>query len=184
MPALSAPPQVVFHKEVGFTDFVFFISHVQSNQYGAIIQASALDGKTDVGFELEVPNSWRDTTAGPKNELHLHQGAIGMLSDGVSSDALISTMQRAYGQPEKAASFAKTVHATAISLSGDPAKVLTEVCQIKLFFGEDTGKDAPYAEVFLDIDVKNKVVLLKEKDPEYRADLLKFLTGEAPDLMP
>jgi hypothetical protein len=63
---------------------------------------------------------------------------------------------------------------TGISLEGTPHNLAAGPVKIKLFF--DPGAESEYAELYLNIDLAQRRVHLDEKDPEYRAPILRALT--------
>jgi hypothetical protein len=64
---------------------------------------------------------------------------------------------------------------TAVSMRGDPERVLTETVTLKLLFGAHEEAEIPYAEAYLTIDFPNRTVLLHEKDPEWRSAIVAGL---------
>jgi hypothetical protein len=66
------------------------------------------------------------------------------------------------------------VECSAISIGQDPTRVSSERMRIKLFF-EHEADDATEAECFLLIDVPAGRIELREKDSDYRAQLVKAL---------
>jgi hypothetical protein len=68
---------------------------------------------------------------------------------------------------------AASTNFTAISLEGTPAKLADGPVKLKLFY--ETDKDEDLAELFLNIDVPKSRVELREKDPEYRAAIVRAL---------
>ena len=62
----------------------------------------------------------------------------------------------------------------AISLEGNPTALSRGQVKIKLFFEGRTQSD--YAECFLNLDLGKSRAELREKDPEYRAALIRALS--------
>ena len=65
--------------------------------------------------------------------------------------------------------------AYAISLEGNPEMVKNSPARLKLFFGWEEGSETPYGELFLNLDLPNRILELNEKDPEYRSAILAAL---------
>lgn len=52
----------------------------------------------------------------------------------------------------------------------------TNPARLKLFFAWEEGSETPYGELFLNLDLPNRVLELNEKDPEYRPAILAALS--------
>jgi len=72
---------------------------------------------------------------------------------------------------------AARVEAEAVSLNGNPSRIMKAPIVMKLFFGEE---EDTYAELYTSVDVRKSVLQIHEKDPEYREPLLRSLGGAAP----
>ncbi len=62
----------------------------------------------------------------------------------------------------------------AVSLGTNPQLIFSTPARIKLFY-ENKGE---YAEVFLNIDLQNRIIQWHEKDGEYRKTLIHSLSSE------
>lgn len=88
-------------------------------------------------------------------------------SIGQESDAFVKALVEIYGKPVKHSAFSTSpVVFAAIALSAE---------HFKLFYDPEFRQEL-YAEWYLNIDLPKKEILLGEKDPEYRQNLLTALT--------
>lgn len=151
-----------------------------------------------VGFNAVIPVSgWREQVDGEGEEaFHSFWGAVTLQSRGLESDRLLALMADYYDIPELSAikpnllsnafarrndvlarswKFAHSIECFAVGISSDPALVADEPIRMKLFFdqGVENGR---YAEVFFDVDMPEGFATLNEKDQEYRADLIHWLS--------
>ena len=67
------------------------------------------------------------------------------------------------------------ITSTAFILGGNPENINSEYIKTKVFF-DDLDKMTFYSEWYINIDLKNKVLELREKDPEYRLNIINILT--------
>ena len=64
------------------------------------------------------------------------------------------------------------VETMVVSLGTDPIRITEEPLKMKMFV-EPEGDENEYAEFFLNVDLRGKVVQFHEKDNEYRENLIK-----------
>ncbi|ULT23240.1 hypothetical protein KUH03_29100 [Sphingobacterium sp. E70] len=69
-----------------------------------------------------------------------------------------------------------TIGSTAFVLSGQPEYFDEEYIKTKIFFDDTNEKDS-YAEWYVNIDLKNRILELREKDQEYRKNIINVLTN-------
>jgi len=150
-----------------------------------------------VGFGAVIPVSgWREQVDGEGEEaFRSFWGPVTLHSRGHESDRLLALMADYYGvaePPEKRGllsqlfgknvgisgatwKFADSINCLAVGIASNPALIADDVVRMKLFFDEgiDNGR---YAEVFFDVDIRGGIGALNEKDEDYRADLLHWLS--------
>lgn len=151
-----------------------------------------------VGFDAVLPISgWREQVDGEgENAFHSFWGSVTLRSRGAESDRLVALMADYFDVPAPPAiqpnllsrifprsndvlattwKFAHSVECFAVGISSNPALVAEEPIWMKLFFdqGVENGR---YAEVFFNVDMLEGFAALNEKDEEYRADLIHWLS--------
>ena len=67
----------------------------------------------------------------------------------------------------------------AVSLEGNPLQADKGDLKIKLFFESNGEDEENYAEVFTNIECGEELLEVREKDPGYRAPLVKAITDQA-----
>jgi hypothetical protein len=98
------------------------------------------------------------------------QGKISYRSVGPRSDELLAALATLYKLPRKKVTFARAASADIIFLEARPEKMAA-----KVFFAAN-GLPSSYAELYTNIDRRRRVLEIFEKDPEYRANVLKGLS--------
>lgn len=105
---------------------------------------------------------------------------ISLQSIGSRSDYLLQTLYQLYKQTvDTTATFAKSIYVTYVNLKEFAKAVAgqeghyTAANEYKLFF-EGKG-DEEYAELYLNINLVDNWIELREKDEEYRPIVLRFL---------
>ena len=67
------------------------------------------------------------------------------------------------------------IESTTFVLGGQPENFNNDFIKAKVFF-DDIDEKGFYSEWFVNIDLKNKILELKEKDSEYRENIIKMMT--------
>ena len=91
------------------------------------------------------------------------------------SDRLIEIISKLYEKPIKTKFSDKKIVFVALSLNEEKANLENGSFRFKIFFNEEDGL---YSEFYLNTDLINGTVELREKDEEYRASIIKVLSGE------
>jgi len=150
-----------------------------------------------VGFGATIPTSgWREQVDGDgEDAFHSFWGSIILHSRGVESDRLLGLLAKQYGIPVPAKAsglfermlgkkgnriecgwnFANSIECFAVGINSNPALIADDVVHMKLFL-EDGIEDGRYAEVFFNVDMPEGFAALNEKDQDYRADLVHWLS--------
>jgi hypothetical protein len=147
-----------------------------------------------VGFGCEIPmTGWKEQVDGEgEDAFHSYWGHVRLTSLGSESDRLVRVMADFYGltspgeteggmltrlfrKSPKDRTFAPEIVCLAVGIASDPRNIEDDTIHTKLFFDEGT-EGGRYAEVFLNVDLEAGLVALNEKDEEYRADLVHWMT--------
>jgi len=144
-----------------------------------------------IGFGFEIPlNTWYASQKQEPDQPQFHWSQINLGSIGQATDKLVSSYAMWFNRQEMRRPAASRFPCGAVALEDGPPDPLRREAYFKLFFEISDGDDAPevpteehssYAELFFNVDLRAKRAWLREKDPEYRLPLLRFLTG---DLLP
>jgi len=98
--------------------------------------------------------------------------AIQIESIGKESDGLIQIMSKLYGQPEKKAFTDKKLVFTVFPLNEQKAELEAGRFRFKLFY-DDADEKGLYSEIYLNPNLPNSTIELKEKAEEYRENIIK-----------
>jgi hypothetical protein len=151
-----------------------------------------------IGFGAIIPASgWREQITGEGDDaFHTFWGPVTLYSHGVESDRLLTVLADYYGisapsigkkspldrlipgkdkSLAKAWKFVERIECLAVGINSNPALIADEMIYMKLFL-EDGIEDGRYAELFFNIDMPQGFAALNEKDEEYRADLVHWLS--------
>ena len=147
-----------------------------------------------VGFGVQVPmTGWHEQVEGEGDDaFHSFWGNVRLRSIGEESDRLLQLLAdyygiapangskgglvgRLFGKMTNPATFVTEIDCLAVGIASDPREIEAEQVHMKLFF-DDGLEDGRYAEVFLNADLPSGIVMLNEKDEEYRSDLVHWLS--------
>jgi hypothetical protein len=129
-----------------------------------------------VGFSaLWDAAEWKFVPAQDERSIPLWWGYVTLSGDGPQGDSLCA-LWRSYFKIEGPSKFVNAIRCQAVALEGDPTKLKSGVVQTKLFF--DNGDPDEYAELYYNLDLDARLGALNEKDPAYRALLVKWISGE------
>jgi hypothetical protein len=143
-------PAAVLGTEDGFVDLTLSISKYekQKNGIARFLIKNTLDGKR-IGFVIELHPTWKAQK--------------------------IENVDALYGLPTTNLTFLTRVNAQVVGLANDPANIENQPIKMKFFLNSD-GPDELYSEVFVNVDLKRRVLEFNEKDPEFRGALVKSLS--------
>lgn len=152
----------------------------------------------NVGFAASIPVSgWHEQVDGEgEDAFHSFWRSITLRSIGDESDRMLALLVDYYeitSPREKSGGwvtkfirtrdellsrgwiFASSINCLAVGIASNPALIADHVVRMKLFL-DDGLENGHYAEVFFNIDMPEGFCALNEKDEEYRADLVHWLS--------
>jgi hypothetical protein len=129
-----------------------------------------------IGFSAELGGTWN---AKALNDIgiSIYWGTVELGSIGSESDAFVRVLSEVFGLPSSEPEMVTPMSAQAASLAVDPRAIESRPLPLKLFL--NSPNEDRYAEVYLEIDVRRRVVQFHEKDPGYRANVLAALIASA-----
>lgn len=170
---LSAPPELTSQTEEGFHDLVFFIERCEVQPLGSqVLHASAVHRGLHVGIEVVLGPEWREGTFADQPS---YQGLVTYRSAGPGSDALLRIMDELWGTKAAPRAMARMTDFTCVTLSGDPRDLLKGPVHAKLFF--EAEEEGSQAELYTNVDLAAKRLEIREKDPDYRAAIVRALVA-------
>ena len=156
-------------------DITFTIAaHEQARDGSLRVTARRVHRNRAIGFVAVVLPRWEPWQVEGVPRV-LHRGGITIEPDDAAGDHFVEALDELFGTGLAPGSMADRVFFSALALSGDPTSLASGPVKLKLFF--DPGSPARYAEVYLNIDVPTGTVELNEKDPDYRENLVRALSG-------
>ena len=168
----TEPFEIAIESDEDFYDLEFFIQeHKISDDGTQTIIARGIHEGANVGFELSLASKW--TVGSLAQGLMNYTGMANYRSLGSESDSFVQALDQLFETAQSAKRMKDEVRFSAISLEGDPRDLKKGPVKLKLFF-ENSAEDR-YAEFFTNIDLGMRRIYLAEKDPEYRAAIVKAL---------
>ena len=165
--------------EEPWCDLMFKIDRQKSSLFSSstsLHHAGEWNGKP-VAFSSQIDSKdWTFVPAEEEDSVPLWGGVVTLSGDGARGVELCHLWRSYFGIPGTSA-FVDGIRCQAVALEGDPTNLKHGVLRTKLFF--DNGDPDEYAELYYNLDFDGQYAALNEKDPEYRAPLLKWISGEA-----
>ncbi|MEM6551416.1 MAG: hypothetical protein AAF750_04730 [Planctomycetota bacterium] len=202
---VSTPPEPPPPAEVqpvgdddDFIDLDFVIRSSRVLEDGSRrIEARGLWHGQPIAFGVILGRQW--TTSELEDAgITLHGGQVELIRLGDESDRFLAMLAELYGIPAETPRMTDTLLLAAVSLEGDPERRARQPMKLKLFYeaeddwadptisdpddmtpdivDDDVEDPLSYAEVYLNLSIRDHQITLAEKDPEYRAGLIRALT--------
>lgn len=159
--------------EDGWVDLDLPLTEFSRETNRTVVLAKGLLNSQSVGFRADLGAKW-DAKRTDDGAVTFYWGTATLRSIGRESDAFVNEYARLLGQPGTDRHMLPEIKALAVGLADDPRFIGEKATKMKLFFHSES--EERYAEVFLNVDRPGAVVQLHEKDPDYRANLLRALT--------
>jgi len=164
----------------GWFDISLKITSIETDTHGmSVVMAYGLYNSQVVGVEVDFRNDMiPGLVDGHFDRDAFMQEGIVFCSLGKESDLFLAALAQLYKVDTHACHFARRASTTAIPLEEKPINIQATDLKFKVFFNTDSA--SKYAELFVNVDVPNRVLELAEKDEEYRRNIIVGL-GEYPD---
>jgi hypothetical protein len=161
----------------GFADLTLAIQSIEHAPEGYVtVTARGLSRRMVVGLKVSFKTGMKPGFSGKDvDRSAFTEDGIVYSSIGPESDAFLESMAQLY-RVDVPGKFVDRIGVVSIALEGDPAKLLVEPVRFKVFF-HPNGGESRYAELYTNIDVPKKLLELREKDTDYRANVVKALAG-------
>lgn len=162
-------------QDEGFVDFSFDIVNIKKKLTGGIIlECAACDEGENVGFCLEIKNNMRGIINNDFETFRTYPKGMKLTYQNGLSNDFISSVSRLYGFETANLKLKESVFIECGALSGNPVNLQREEVQFKCFL--EANDESRYAEFYINIDLPNKKLYLKEKDPDYRENIIRYLS--------
>ncbi|HBS86774.1 MAG: hypothetical protein A2W91_12150 [Bacteroidetes bacterium GWF2_38_335] len=160
-----------------FSDLSFEITEIKKDFLGDYeILAAAMFNKEKAGFKLIIKSKLKPgISEGKILSDKAVKGGVQIKSTGKESDHFVQAAAHFFQQIAVKPFTIKSVVADAIALTGKDFDITKEKVSLLLKFDPENKKSG-LSEFFLDLDIPGKMLHLKEKDHQWRANFLKLLT--------
>lgn len=164
------------NQEEGFADLTFDIISFKKKLFGnTYIECAANDNGTNVGFLLELKSGMTGLYYGDISSWHTYLDGIKICFLDNLSDNLIQSISKYYELGESNLKLNKLSVIECGSLTDNPLNYKNKIVEFKCFIDSTNAKNL-YAEFYLNIDLQDKKVYFNEVDPEYRENIIKYLS--------
>ena len=168
---------VTIDRRDSFVDITLpIISRSCDNHGGCVVETDGLYQGQPTGLTVIFAPGMKPSTFTDRVETTQvlpAKSGVTLVAEGPRGTSLVHMLVENYGIPAHHLNLPVTVVTTAIPVEGDPANIQTRPLKFKIFH---SGNDSPeYFELYVNTDLANNSVRLSEKDPSYRAAILKAL---------
>ena len=168
----SEPPSGRIEREDDFVDITLPIAKHKWAKDGCltVIARGTINNKT-ASFALDLAPEWKSQTI-EGAPINVYWGKGNIRSVGPESDVFLSLLAHEYTL-QSPKHMAARVEITMAGMDSNPSNLRTTPAKIKIFF--EAGGEAKYGEAFINIDLGNKVLEFRDKDPEYHNGIVSSL---------
>jgi hypothetical protein len=167
----AAPGEII--SEDGFVDVELPVISRQFDKDGMVrLSAIGIVEGRRVGFGLDIDSQWKMQKPDDV-PITIYWGSAVIRSLGEESDTFLSLLAEKYGGDQDTKRMVQNVSVTVAMLDGAPDTMSKKPFKMKIFF-EQGGQDK-YAEIFINVDLENKKLEFRDKDPEYHRGILASL---------
>jgi len=167
-------------EDEGFSDIALNLTDSKFGSDVCTLLAKGMYGNKMVAVSLTIPLKMEEgiNSAGQINTNAFKTNGLQIRSTGAESDNFINALGELYGINGTFTFARDTVSATIFSLN-------TEKCDLnkkgyykfKVFFNDQEDRENGYAELFINTDLTKNVLEIREKDNEYRKNIIQALSG-------
>lgn len=167
--------RITHNEDECFVDFSFDIINIKKKLMGGIIlECAACDNGKNVGFCLEIKNNMRGIANNDFGTFCTYPKGMKLIYQNGLSNDFISSALRLYGFATADLKLKESAYIECGALSGNPMNLQKEEVQFKCFL--EANDENKYAEFYINIDLPNKKLYLKEKDPNYRENIIRYFS--------
>lgn len=157
-----------------FVDVILPIAERKWTKDGSLtVLARGIIKDNIVSFAVDLAPEWKPQRI-EDTPISVYWGKGCIRSVGSESDAFLKLLADEYGLSARE-HMASRIEITMAGMGSDPSKLRSTPSQIKIFF--ETSGDDSYGEAFLNIDLGNKTLEFRDKDPEYHQGIVSSLAG-------
>lgn len=169
--------EITVNLDNNLKDIIFSISGFKTdifNDYEII--ARSLYKQKIVGMKIIIRNNIKPGIVNGKIQADLAtKGGVQFKSIGKESDLLIAAICELYNQPKKGNFTIRSVVSNCVVFVSKDFDINTDKIKLQLTFDPENKKQL-LSEIFMDVDVQKKTIILAEKDQEWRKNIVEILT--------
>lgn len=165
------------NQSVDWKDLVFTITEKEklSNGYWNLVCKAKIENEI-VGIRIKILD---DMPAGIVNDELVQDGftckGVEFESIGEESDKLVERMALLFEMKKKTKFTSNKLTFTVFSLNNKKANLNKGKFKFKIFYDDDNDLNL-YSEFYLNLNFKNGIIEINEKDSEYRKNIITFLS--------
>ena len=164
------------NQEEGFADLTFNIIKFKKKLFGNIyIECAGNDKEKTIGFALELKKGMSGISNNDMRSWHTYPDGIKLIFLKDLSENFIKSLTNSYELKQTNLKLKKETTIECGSLNENPLDYNTKEIQFKCFLDSSNEKNL-YAEFYINIDLQNKKLYFKEKDIDYRENIIKYLS--------
>jgi len=169
--------QIDISDEPDFVDLQLTITKYWQDEFkNHICKVEGLWGKNTVGFEIAFrPDMKSGMIDGEVDKTRFYKEGINFYSIGKLSDNFIKALIGLYKTDNPTLKMKNRISSTTFLLGGEIENINQDYIKTKIFF-DDPEEKGFYSEWYVNIDLKDKILDLREKDSEYRRNIINMLT--------
>jgi hypothetical protein len=169
--------EAVVEQENGFLDIDLYIVSVDFNEDGSVVVSVRNDiEKQPVEFSIFFGNKWDKKEIDGSDEF-FYWGKGKFINTGKYSENFLKLLSVYYGVTGTSYNN-KEVDTLIVGLVNDPTLMATQKTDMKFIFNSDSENAELYSEVYINVNLSERILEFHEKDPEYRGPLIRSLYGE------
>lgn len=170
--------QIDVSEDEDFIDLqLVIVRYWKDEDHNHTIQAKGLWGKQTVGIEIGIRHDMKLGIVNTEvDRKRFYKEGIWFRSIGELSDNFTKALSTMFKAESTDSRMCSSVASLAFVLSGHPEYFEEDYIKTKVFFDEANEKQQ-YAEWYINIDLKNKILELREKAPQYRKNIINILTN-------
>ena len=164
-------------EDIDFVDLKFTITKYSQDEFkNHILEINGLFKNMNVGLLIALrPDMELGFVNDEIDNSKFYKQGVNFYSIGETSDNFIKALINLYGFNISNAKMNDRIETTTFVLSGNPINIKNDFIKTKIFFDDENEIDC-YSELYVNINLKNRTLELREKDSEYRENLIKVLS--------
>ena len=172
------PIDIIDKQEDGFIDLKLEIRKLEVKDGYFVIDAYASYKKQLLQLCFYVKENMEGFTRLENSgiDFKFYEEGIKIKSVGNYSDDFLKALIEVYQLHDFKGKMKKEVITTCVTLEESHFELLSKKVNSKCIFNPDDEDDERYAELYLNFDVPNGIIEFKEKDSDYRENIVKAFT--------